>query len=116
MKKPIIAKSRSPFRIPHFAFVLLALAMPLLASAQNITFTDKGGKMFLKNITSWSTKLVNGNTVIHFKAKGAPLKTSDVPTWRELRAMGVVREKVEKPNRFVLVTALGAEVLTEEGK
>ena len=47
---------------------------------------------------------------------GAPIKVTDMPDWRELRAMGVVREKIEKPNRFIVLTALGAQVATEERK
>ncbi len=50
------------------------------------------------------------------EVSGMPMKTTDLPNWRELRAMGIVREKVEKPNHFVILTALGAQVATEQVK
>lgn len=45
------------------------------AHAQNITFTDKAGKMVVRSIASWSTKLTDAKT-IHFKAKGSPLSAA----------------------------------------
>src|SRR5262249_17871646 len=48
------------------------------------------------------------------QAGGTPMKTSDLPNWRDLRAMGVVREKVEKSIHLVILTALGVEVATED--
>lgn len=68
----------------------------------------------LESITPEQIKLLK--QIGEAETAGAPMKTTDLANWRELRAMGVVREKVEKPNRFVILTALGAEVATEERK
>lgn len=42
--------------------------------------------------------------------KGESLKTTDLPNWRELRTLGVIREK----DGDLLLTAVGSDVLAEE--
>lgn len=68
----------------------------------------------LESITPEQIKLLK--KISEAETAGAPMKTTDLSNWRDLRAMGVVREKTEKPNHFVVLTALGAQVATEERK
>ena len=70
-----------------------------------------------KKLESITTKQVNLLKKIgDAETAGAPLTTADVADWRVLRSMGVVREKVQKPNRLVILTALGTQVLVDKGK